>query len=173
MIHLTCGPMFAGKTSELIRTADRFRLAHIGFVVVKPPIDTRFGAVAEVVSHDGTKTPSSSAPLNDFLRAAVVLVDEVQFFDQEALEAFLRDRPSDSRTYLFGLDLDANGAPWPTTMVAAAFADSVTKLTAVCDACGSNANRTQRMRPWSDAVSVSIGGAGDYAARCQDHWRPI
>ena len=172
MIHLTCGPMFAGKTSELLRIVNRFRLAKVPFVVVKPTVDTRTPEGA-VYNHDGRSIESVTAPLSDFAEADVVLVDEVQFFDVDVVVDFLNRSPRGTRRYFFGLDLDARGKPWPTSAAVACMADAVVKITAVCDVCGSDATRTQRLTPWTTSTQVAVGAGADYSPRCLEHWRSV
>ena len=53
-IEVICGPMFAGKTEELIRRDTRMEYAHKNFLVFKPLIDNRY-SIDEVVSHSKYK----------------------------------------------------------------------------------------------------------------------
>ena len=53
-IEVICGPMFAGKTEELIRRVTRMEYAHKNFLVFKPLIDNRY-SIDEVVSHSKYK----------------------------------------------------------------------------------------------------------------------
>ncbi len=41
LIEVICGPMFAGKTEELIRRTNRLEYAHKNYLVFKPEIDDR------------------------------------------------------------------------------------------------------------------------------------
>jgi thymidine kinase len=49
-VEVICGPMFSGKTEELIRRLKRAVIAKRKVQVFKPRIDTRYDAQA-VVSH--------------------------------------------------------------------------------------------------------------------------
>ena len=51
-LEVVCGPMFSGKSEELIRRVKRAVIARRGVQVFKPAIDDRFG-VQLVRSHDG------------------------------------------------------------------------------------------------------------------------
>ena len=74
-----------------------------------------------------------------------------------------------------GLDRDFRGIPFGTMPRLLALADQVTKLTAICMACGEPATRTQRLidgQPApADSPLIVIGGMGDetYEARCRLH----
>ncbi|MDD3477492.1 MAG: thymidine kinase, partial [Candidatus Izemoplasmatales bacterium] len=56
-IEVITGPMFAGKTEELIRRVKRLEFAKQNIIVFKPTIDTRY-AQNEVVSHNNNRTRS-------------------------------------------------------------------------------------------------------------------
>jgi thymidine kinase len=87
-IEVVCGPMFAGKTEELIRRIKRLEYAKQNVLVFKPKIDTRY-AVNEIVSHNLSKKPSiligESKEINDYINESVdaVVIDEIQFFDHD------------------------------------------------------------------------------------------
>ena len=49
-VEVICGPMFSGKSEELIRRITRYAIARIPTQTFKPVIDVRY-ATHEVVSH--------------------------------------------------------------------------------------------------------------------------
>ena len=53
-IEVICGPMFAGKSEELLRRINRLVYAKKKFLVFKPSIDNRYSET-EVVSHNQHK----------------------------------------------------------------------------------------------------------------------
>nr|GMC78975.1 thymidine kinase-like [Ipomoea batatas] len=60
-IHVILGPMFAGKTTALLRRVNSESNLGKSVVVIKSSIDTRY-AVDAVVTHDGTKFPCWALP---------------------------------------------------------------------------------------------------------------
>ena len=52
-VEVICGPMFSGKSEELIRRLRRATIARKRVQVFKPVIDTRYGQ-DEIVSHGPT-----------------------------------------------------------------------------------------------------------------------
>ena len=86
-IEVICGPMFSGKSEELIRRVTRSRIARLPVQAFKPALDVRF-AESRVVSHSNmtfAATPVSGS--DELLRAVedatvVVGIDEGQFFDE-------------------------------------------------------------------------------------------
>src|SRR5436309_4555856 len=90
-LEVVCGPMFSGKSEELIRRLQRAEIAGQRALIVKPHIDTRYD-VGHVVSHAGARMRAVAATTSeDVTRLAqgydAVGIDEVQFFDVGIVEA--------------------------------------------------------------------------------------
>lgn len=149
-IEVVCGPMFAGKTEELIRRIKRLEYAKQNVLVFKPKIDNRY-ALEEIVSHNLSKKPSiiieKSSEILAFIKpdTDAVVIDEVQFFDNDIIQIAedLADRGI--RVIVGGLDSDFRGEPFGPMPELLARAEFVTKLTAICVKSGLPATRTQRI----------------------------
>jgi len=176
-LELLCGPMFSGKTDELIRRARVARAEGRRAVVVKPAIDDRHPRDV-VVSHSGESVDAVAIEGDEFPAAAgdaeIVFVDEVQFFDAGIAEVveLLRARGSD--VVAAGLDLDFRREPFPTTRRLADAAARVEHFRGRCSRCGRPATVTQRLvngRPASlDDPVVRIGDEELYEPRCEECW---
>jgi len=70
------GPMFSGKTSELIRRIKRYQLAGKKTIIYKPSIDVRY-SIENVNSHDGLKYPARIIPNDE--KGIYILADEYKF----------------------------------------------------------------------------------------------
>jgi thymidine kinase len=175
-IEVITGPMFAGKTEELIRRIKRLEYAKKNIIVFKPVIDNRY-AENEVVSHNNSRTKSvnisSSKEIFDHVTqdTDVVAIDEVQFLEPEtvAILDYLADKGK--RVIVSGLDTDFRGEPFSFMPRLISIAEFVTKLTAVCVKCSAPATRTQRIvngKPakYMDPI-VLIGASESYEARCR------
>jgi thymidine kinase len=175
-IEVITGPMFAGKTEELLRRVKRLEYAKQNIVVFKPLIDNRY-AENEVVSHNENRTRSvnisQAKEIFEYVdkNTDVVAIDEVQFLDEEAVKIieFLADKGI--RVIVSGLDREFRGEPFTFMPKLLAVAEYVTKLTAVCVQCGAPATRTQRIvngKParYNDPI-VLIGAEESYEARCR------
>src|SRR5882762_10035863 len=85
-LEVICGPMFSGKSEELIRRLRRAKIARQTVLVFKNSLDNqRTQAFEYVVSHDGNKLDAQPiAQVENILTAAVdtqanvVGIDEVQ-----------------------------------------------------------------------------------------------
>ena len=69
-LELICGPMFAGKTTELIRRIEAARAAQEITLAIKPAKDTRY-ADQELVTRAGAPAPWPRQPPPTFLPRSV------------------------------------------------------------------------------------------------------
>jgi thymidine kinase len=170
------GPMFSGKSEELIRRVNRALIARQEVQVFKPAIDDRYDGAA-VASHSGRKLealPVSGVPvIRELLRDDVRLVafDECQFFEAEVVDLALELADAGKRVIVAGLDLDFRGEPFGPMPSLLAHAELVEKLTAICK-CGRQATRTQRLiagtpAHYDDPV-ILVGASERYEPRCRE-----
>jgi thymidine kinase len=179
-LEVVCGPMFSGKSEELIRRLRRAEIAGQRVLVVKPALDNRFD-VAHVVSHAGaTMRAVATEDTADIPRLAngydAVGIDEVQFFDDGVVEAIEELVARGTRVVAAGLAQDFRGMPFgqmPTLLCVAEFVD---KLEAVCHRCGGPATMTQRLLDGQPAPfggeTIQVGALDSYEARCRACFEP-
>lgn len=169
-IEVVCGPMFSGKSEELIRRVTRSALARIPVQTFKPGLDTRF-SVSEVRSHSSLKVAaqpvdSSAALLRAVRKETVVVgVDEGQFFDEGLVEVCESLAIAGKQVIVAGLDLDYLGRPFDPIPLLAARSEYVTKMLAVCHRCGGPGAFTQRISGGDELVV--LGATDAYEARCR------
>lgn len=176
-IEVVSGPMFSGKSEELIRRVTRATIARQHVQVFKPILDDRYDAVA-VASHAGRTVEALPVHDVDDLEAAldtdarVVAVDEAQFFDERLVPLTQRWADGGRRVIVAGLDLDFRGVPFGPMPGLLAQAEVVEKLTAICR-CGRAATRTQRLigghPAHEDDPIILVGAAESYEPRCREH----
>ncbi len=169
-IEVICGPMFSGKTEELIRRLRRAEIARQRVQVFKPAIDDRYSRSA-IVSHNRDKEQAiavrSAVEILERVDADVdvVAVDEAQFFDERVIDVVERLADEGRRVIVAGLDTDYRGRPFEPMPSLVAVAEYVTKLLAICMECGNPANRSQRRTGGADQVEV--GAQERYVAVCR------
>ncbi|VAW00099.1 Thymidine kinase [hydrothermal vent metagenome] len=174
-IEVIAGPMFSGKSEELIRRVTRYHLARVPTQTFKPALDTRY-AVAEVVSHSRLSTQAT--PVGDSAellrtvedRTVIIGIDEGQFFDDGLVEVAEMLAGAGKNLIIAGLDLDYLGRPFepiPSLMLRAEY---VTKSLAVCHRCGGAGLFTQRVVQSDDLVV--LGATDAYEARCRRCYDP-
>jgi len=174
-IEAICGPMFSGKSEELIRRLRRATIARKRVQVFKPAIDTRFSE-NEIVTHADSRMRSevvdSAEGILDKLdwRSQVVGIDESNFFGSGLLDIANRLADSGKQVIIAGLDTDYLGRPFPPMPDLLAMAESITKTLAVCMRCGAPAKHTQRLVESEELILVGAGGS--YEARCRRCFEP-
>lgn len=173
-LEVICGPMFSGKTEELIRRLRRAQIARQKVVILKPALDDRYDE-SHLVSHSQLRIPSvtvrdSSEVLEKAAEAEVIGVDEVQFLDEGIVEACERLADAGKRVIVAGLDLDFRGVPFEPIPHLLARAEYITKTLAICVACGAPAGRSQRVSGRGERFLV--GSTDIYEARCRRCFRP-
>ena len=117
-IEIVSGPMFSGKSEELIRRLRRAKIARKRVQVFKPVIDDRYSAT-EIVSHgdqrmDSTVITSAKEIIEKLdWRTQVVGIDESNFFGPELMEVAAQLADSGKQVIIAGLDTDYLGRPFP------------------------------------------------------------
>jgi thymidine kinase len=179
-LEVICGPMFSGKSEEMIRRLRRAEIAGQRVVIFKPLIDDRYDAT-DVVSHAGARMravpiASASEIATGALGFDVVGIDEAQFLGEGVVGTALDLADRGVRVVVAGLDQDFRRLPFgpmPELLAHAEFAD---KLQAVCHRCGGPATTTQRLVDGAPAPysgdTVVVGAAEQYEARCRSCHEP-
>ena len=174
-IEVICGPMFSGKSEELIRRLRRAIIARKRVEVFKPAIDNRYSD-NEIVSHGDLRM--RSAVVNDAgeilervdWRSEVIGIDEANFMGPRLVEVAERMADSGKQVIISGLDTDYLGRPFAPIPDLLAQAESITKTLAICVRCGNPAKHTQRLRGADELIVV--GAAEMYEARCRRCFEP-
>lgn len=176
-IHVIVGPMFAGKTTTLLRRIKTESKNGRSVAVIKSIKDTRY-ALDSIVTHDGEKLPCwPMVDLSSFRqklgpeaydKLEVIGIDEAQFF--EDLYDFCRKAADDDgkTVIVAGLDGDYLRRSFGSVVEVIPLADSVTKLTARCELCGKRAFFT--LRKTEETETELIAGAEVYMPVCRKHY---
>ncbi|SJZ43645.1 thymidine kinase [Mycoplasmopsis verecunda] len=168
-LSVITGPMFAGKSAELIKRLTTLKIAKVKFVVFKPEYDVRFSS-DEIVSRTGSrlecikiKSPQDIWKHIDFGVKAVAF-DEVHFFDENIVDHIQELLNRGIKVIVSGLDMDFRGKSFNTTGKLLALADEITKLKAVCVKCYGQANMSYRK---VKSEQLHLLGDAEYEARCR------
>jgi thymidine kinase len=176
-LEVIAGPMFAGKSSALLKRL--LFLEHSGnkALVLKPVIDDRYDANS-IVTHNQLKHDAVAVIDLELVKDNytikpynfhTIFIDEVQFFDPKETLWFVEEGLREGVNFVCaGLDQDSRGVPFDTTARMLALADDIEKITAFCNVCGQSASKTQRLS--TGGGRVNVGGADKYEPRCHEHW---
>lgn len=173
-IQVILGPMFSGKSTELMRRIRRYQIADQDCLVIKYAKDTRYSK--EFVStHDHQTIPAIKATkllsIKTVGQFSVIGVDEGQFFDDivEFCEAMAN---CGKIVVVAALDGTFERKPFGSILNLIPLSESVVKLSAVCNTCFREAAFTKRI---SEETEVEvIGGCDKYLAVCRRcFYKPI
>jgi len=190
IIEVICGPMFSGKTSELVRQIQLSLISKIEIVAFKPKIDNRYES-DKICTNDGYCVKSmvveNSTEIIKYIEKSKktiekVFIDEAQFFDEKIVEVvncLAKEKGID--VILAGLDQDFKGAPFGQMPKLLGLAQKIRTLMAICVyekengcMCRKPAFFTQRLingKPASyDSPIILVDGINSYTARCEEHW---
>ncbi|KAK3032000.1 hypothetical protein RJ639_036205 [Escallonia herrerae] len=176
-IHVIVGPMFAGKTTALLRRIKSEGNSGRNVAIIKSSKDTRY-ASDSVVTHDGTKFPCWALPdllslkhrfgADAYDKLDVIGIDESQFFT-DLYEFCCNAADHDGKTVIVaGLDGDYSRRSFGSVLEIIPLADTITKLTARCELCGKRAFFT--LRKTDEKQTELIGGADVYMPVCRQHY---
>ncbi len=177
-LEVITGPMFCGKTDELLRRLRRAIIAKQKIQVFKPGFDIRYSS-EKVTSHAGNEYNAypveniSDVPTLLLDDVTLVAIDEAQFFGEKVIDVIQALVDKGIRVIVAGLDMDFRGEPFGQMPVLLAQAEIVDKLHAICMECGEEATRTQRLvdgnPAYYDDPIIIVGASEMYEARCRIH----
>ncbi|GET88380.1 thymidine kinase, putative [Leishmania tarentolae] len=170
-IELIIGPMFAGKTTELMRRVKREIHARRSCFVIKYSKDTRYDE-HNVASHDQLMLRAQAAvsqltEVQDmWKRFDVLAIDEGQFFSD--LVDFCNTAADAGKVVMVSaLDGDYRRKPFGQICELVPYCEAVDKLAAVCMMCHEQPACFTR-RTVNVAQQELIGGADMYIATCRE-----
>jgi len=176
-VELIIGPMFSGKTGELIRRMTLAQIAKQEVVIFKPNIDTRYSSKHIVSRGSGKlscvpihpkfyKDKSGKEVITLSKNKTVVGFDEAQFFNLDLIAICDRLAKEGKRVVVAGLDSDYARKPFETITQLVSSAEYVDKMRAICVMCGNPAHLNKRVV--SSPSRVVIGDSEMYEARCRN-----
>lgn len=190
LIEVVCGPMFSGKTSELVRQIQLALISKIEIMAFKPKIDNRYKA-DEICTNDGYSIKSivinKSEEIIEHINKSEkkiekIFIDEAQFFDKNIVKVVdYLAKEKGINVLLAGLAQDFKGAPFGQMAQLMGISQKIKTLTAICvhekedgKICGKPAYFTQRFINGKAAdynsPTILVGGINSYSARCEEHW---
>jgi thymidine kinase len=189
-VEVVVGPMFAGKTEELLRRVRRAQVAGRRVEVVSHALDVRRGA-GRVSTHFGLAVPSRVASHAAEVAEArdpateLLAIDEAQFFGPALVDVVERLADDGLVVVVAGLDVTYDQRPFEPMATLATLAERTDRLLAVCAVCGQDAPFHVRVVGPVDATDDAaaptaehVGGSEKYQARCRAHldappWRSL
>lgn len=177
-LEVITGPMYSGKTTELLRRAERAEIAGKTVKAFKPVLDDRYSEDM-IGTHDGKQLEALVVEDSTQIRTHtsedddVIIVDEANFFDNRLVPDLQHLAYQGYRVIAAGTDQTFRGTPFQPVASLMAVANDVSKLQAVCQECGDPASMNQRLDENGEPAHVNeevikIGSDDIYEARCRD-----
>lgn len=168
-IDLITGPMFSGKSTELLRRLRRYSIASKKCCLLKYEEDLRYSSDS-VCTHDNDEyvADMSATLIGDVMDSLkefdVVAIDEGQFFKD--IVPSCDSLANEGKIVIVAmLNSTFQRKPFESTIGIDAIAESTTKLKAVCVFCHKDAAFTKRRV--EDTEEIVIGGSDKYVATCR------
>jgi thymidine kinase len=180
-LEVIAGPMYCGKTEELIRQVKRATIGKKHIQVFKHTIDVRYGKEKKLYSHAGMAFDSELVDSAEKLAAMVkknteiVAIDEAQWFGTDLVNIVKKLLEEGKHVIVSGLAMTFDRQPFIPMPELMSLADKVTKLSSVCSICGADAvyhkrvkNKTGANPLSTDPTLVNTLADNVYEARCRN-----
>lgn len=175
--HLIIGPMFAGKSTELIRIANRYKSIGKTILAINHSSNTRYDT-DQITTHNKTRLEpcliaeklSNVHSTPEFSSCDIILVEELQFFE-DAFESIITWIETHKKTVIAaGLHGDINRNMFGDVLRLLPYADTVTKVSALCKRCGDGTLAHFTKKKSKDQGEVIVGGEELYESVCRKHF---
>lgn len=175
-ISVTSGPMYQGKTKDIIAKAKKAKELGVELTILKPAKDFRYTKDAVVCSHDGQTWPCTLIEsMDDILgiiktTTGIIIIDEFFMATGDPIAFFLALVKVDRHIMIYGLDLDSEGRTWPQMDAAHAYANSIKKLFTLNDD-NILMRYTQKLK--STGNKEDVGGKKLFKDSTARDWKPL
>ena len=174
-LHVITGPMFSGKTTELLRQIEQMQSIGKSILTVNYNKDVRYDKSAKICSHNNQSIETKIAvdDLETILEPEilsiydVIVIDEVQFM-KNALAVIINLVDNHQKTVIVsGLDGDFLQNPFGDVCSLIAQADKLTRLNAICKLSKEFKNACFSKRISKETAKELIGAEDTYVAVCR------
>lgn len=183
-LELIIGPMFSGKTSELLKIYKQCKYCDIPVVILNHSIDKRYHETM-MSSHDKIMVPCyqidnlkdiwtkccDSVSHKAIMSADVILINEGQFFS-DLYEVTVEMLKHKKKIYICGLDGDFERKRFGRILDLVPLCDKITKLTSLCSLCKNGTPGIFSMRLTKE-TEQTIVGSDNYAPVCRKCYEEI
>jgi thymidine kinase len=176
-LELIIGPMFSGKTSEILQIYKQCKFCNIPVSIINHTIDKRYHDTM-ISSHDKIMAPclqvsnlsdiwldygcfEAGNQLNNdshnLLRSSdVILINEGQFFP-DLYETVIDMLNNNKKIYICGLDGDFERKKFGRIIDLIPYCDKVRKLTSLCSLCKNGTQAIFSMRLTNETEQTLVG----------------
>jgi len=174
--ELIIGPMFAGKSTELIRMSKRYNAIGKKCLIINHSLNKRYGS-NNITTHDNLELLSNYnvCKLGDIDSVLieqydVIIIEELQFYP-DAFDNIVNWLNNYNKIIIAaGLDGDCKKQPFGDVLRLIPYTDKVTKLCALCKLCGDGTLAPFTKRIKKANIKIEVGSDDIYEAVCSKHY---
>lgn len=170
-LELIIGPMFSGKTTQLLEIYKKCKFCNIESLVINHSFDNRYHETM-LSTHDKIMIPCvQTAKLSDiwepnkFINVNVILINEGQFFS-DLYDVVIDMLKHNKKIYIAGLDGDFERKKFGQILDLIPLCDKVTKLSSLCSKCKDGTPGIFSMRLTSEKAQTVVG-SDNYIPVCR------
>ena len=177
-LELIIGPMFAGKSTELIRKARNYKVINKKCLTINHILNSRYNS-HKITTHDKLMLEAcynvgclQEISIDDIRNADIILIEELQFYP-DAYDTIIEWLDKYDKVIIAaGLDGDYNKQPFGDVLRLIPYANKVKKYSALCKLCGDGtlAPFTKKIKKDDNSI-IQIGADKLYEAVCHKHYR--
>lgn len=179
-LELITGPMFSGKSSEIIRRVNRLKVLGKTPLVITSHLDTRYSENPCITTHNSSsekihalsfKMISQVFGYVMFQNAEYVIIEEAQFFPDILESVVLMVEKYGKKVIVSGLNGDSDRKPFQGMADLEPYADSVMRLSALCKRCGDGTpGLFSALIKGEKTGQICVGASDLYEAMCRKHY---
>jgi thymidine kinase len=167
------GPMFSGKSTELIRIIRLYRIINKKILIIKPIIDNRYNSDS-ITNHNNESEKSISvnnlSEIQNIQDYDLIIIDEGQFFNdlKENIKKWIDNY--NIKIIVAGLDGDYNRNPFYNILEILPLADNFVKYKSLCNICNDGTEAIYTFRKSNSNEQILIGSNEYYIPVCREHY---
>ena len=177
ILDIVIGPMFAGKSCELIKRIRILKVLKKNYLVVKPSIDNRYDET-KITSHNFESADCIVLScLNDLkidiTKYDTIIIDEAQFFNdlKNTVINWLDNFNID--IIITGLDGDFEKNPIGQILELIPHAEKCKKINSLCNLCNDGTEGCFSFRKVQSKNKILVGGVESYIPVCRKHYNEL
>lgn len=178
-LELIIGPMYAGKSTELIRIINRYKCLKKSILVINHSFNNRYNST-NLTTHNKEEIDNciivsklENIELDHkeiFDNAEVIVIEELQFFEDAFYYVSKWCDNNGKHLICAGLDGDFERKPFGDVLKLIPHAEKIIKLTALCEKCGDGTPAIFSKRIIANTDKTLVGSSEYYIACCRKHY---
>lgn len=178
-LELILGPMFSGKSTQLISHIRKYRTIGTKIMIIKPSTDSRYDSLNEICTHNLDKEECTVFSHNElykifnnsnYIQARLIAIEEGQFF-KDIYEIVKHMVDEDKKiVYVTALNGTFKRELFGDIHKLLSICDNIDFKQALCVECNDGTAGVFSKRIIHDDTQVIVGGSECYKAVCREHY---